>query len=160
MRTQPHTKVLARFKPSLPALCWSAVSRLGLATAAILAIARLGSLAWAGSALLAATVRWGAVTILATLCVEGLAIASRYAASTLDVYADRVEHVAGIGTRRTATAWIDQIIGLEFEQPLLGRLLGYGDVEIETTGSETIRMAALGDPEGLKEIVRQLRSVA
>jgi uncharacterized membrane protein YdbT with pleckstrin-like domain len=66
----------------------------------------------------------------------------------------RVIQQMGILTRRSLDSWLDKINNIEHRQTLWGRLLGFGDVEIETASEQgIIRFANVSRPLELKNAV-------
>lgn len=66
----------------------------------------------------------------------------------------RVIQQMGILTRRSIDSWLDKINNIEHRQTLWGRLLGFGDVEIETASEQgIIRFANVARPLELKNAI-------
>lgn len=66
----------------------------------------------------------------------------------------RVIQQMGILTRRSIDSWLDKINNIEHRQTLWGRVLGFGDVEIETASEQgIIRFANVSRPLDLKNAI-------
>lgn len=66
----------------------------------------------------------------------------------------RVIQQMGILTRRSVDSWLDKINNIEHRQTLWGRILGFGDVEIETASEQgIIRFANISRPLDLKNAI-------
>lgn len=66
----------------------------------------------------------------------------------------RVIQQMGILTRRSIDSWLDKINNIEHRQTLWGRILGFGDVEIETASEQgIIRFANVAQPLELKNAI-------
>lgn len=66
----------------------------------------------------------------------------------------RVIQQMGILTRRSVDSWLDKINNIEHRQTLLGRILGFGDVEVETASEQgIIRFANVSRPLELKNAI-------
>ncbi|HEX6900296.1 MAG TPA: PH domain-containing protein [Thermoanaerobaculia bacterium] len=66
----------------------------------------------------------------------------------------RVIQQMGILTRRSVDSWLDKINNIEHRQTLWGRILGFGDVEIETASEQgVIRFANVSRPLELKNAI-------
>lgn len=66
----------------------------------------------------------------------------------------RVIQQMGILSRRSVDSWLDKINNIEHRQSLWGRILGFGDVEIETASEQgIIRFANISRPLELKHAI-------
>ncbi|HEV2846790.1 MAG TPA: PH domain-containing protein [Thermoanaerobaculia bacterium] len=66
----------------------------------------------------------------------------------------RVIQQMGILTRRSIDSWLDKINNIEHRQTIWGRILGFGDVEIETASEQgIIRFANVARPLELKNAI-------
>jgi membrane protein YdbS with pleckstrin-like domain len=66
----------------------------------------------------------------------------------------RVIQQMGILSRRSVDSWLDKINNIEHRQTLWGRILGFGDVEIETASEQgIIRFANVSRPLELKNAI-------
>jgi hypothetical protein len=68
----------------------------------------------------------------------------------------RVLKATGILSKQSSSAYLDKINNVEHRQTLWGRMLGYGDVEIDTaseTGTTTFR--AIANPLGFQRAILQ-----
>jgi uncharacterized membrane protein YdbT with pleckstrin-like domain len=66
----------------------------------------------------------------------------------------RVIQQMGILTRRSVDSWLDKINNIEHRQTLWGRILGFGDVEVETASEQgIIRFASVSRPLELKNAI-------
>lgn len=66
----------------------------------------------------------------------------------------RVIQQMGILSRRSVDSWLDKINNIEHRQSLSGRILGFGDVEIETASEQgIIRFAHVSRPLELKNAI-------
>jgi uncharacterized membrane protein YdbT with pleckstrin-like domain len=71
----------------------------------------------------------------------------------------RVIQTEGVLAKRTADSWLEKVNDVVLTQPLLGRVLGYGDLEI-VTGSDigVNRLTRLRDPVAFKAGMMESRA--
>lgn len=78
----------------------------------------------------------------------------RYCTTELRVFADRVQWRFGFIRRDVMTAAIEEVIGVQLVQTVLGRILGYGRLIINTRGDDQIIASMIGDaPTASQEIM-------
>jgi hypothetical protein len=144
---QPGEEILYEARPSLVPLAPS------LALVVVLAI--LGVLAWRGMAPPGGD--W--VGILCGVGAAGALIVAlaRYVRLSANRYVltnRRILRLTGLLGRSSMDSYLDKVNNVEHHQTLWGRLVGYGDVEIDTaagTGAEVFRR--ISDPLGWKRAV-------
>lgn len=78
------------------------------------------------------------VFIAAILAGSVLARLIRYRTTELRVFPDKVLWRTGFIRRDVFTAAVSEVIGVQFKQTIIGRLLGYGTVMINTRGDDQI----------------------
>ncbi len=98
------------------------------------------------------------------ILVVGFAIASirafvawRYTVAT--VFDDRVEYRVGLLTVRTSTVEIGEIANIDHSQGPLQRLLGSGDLFIDSRASAILTIRAVSDVLLLRDMIRRQRSL-
>lgn len=53
---------------------------------------------------------------------------------------------------------VSEIIGISLEQSLMGRLFGFGRIDIETRGVDHIRVGGIESPDAVQGLLRRLKS--
>lgn len=99
-----------------------------------------------------------ALLILALGYVYALArafILWRYAVVSL--FADRLEYRTGFLTTRTSIVEVGEIANLEVRQSLLQRVLGFGDLFIDSRASAILAIRAVSDVVRLQGLIRERR---
>lgn len=147
-----------QLQPSEEILYRARVTRLTEAPWIALTALSLGGAAWAwfgfGDAPQAAPL---ALTALALAAVFGAVLAWHEFVRRSHEYVltnRRVIQQMGIFTRRSVDSWLDKINNIEHRQTLLGRILGFGDVEIETASEQgVIRFSNISRPLDLKNAI-------
>ncbi len=95
------------------------------------------------------------------LLVAGLWALWRYADWRCDLWAltpQRVIDESGVLAVRMIDSPIETIHNITCEQTLVGRLLGYGTVNIQTAAEEgSVTIACVGAPEDLRETIIELK---
>lgn len=98
----------------------------------------------------------GLVAALAALAVA-LAAAGvlKVALSTVELAVTnrRVLAKTGLIRRTTSELYLNRIEGVEVDQSLLGRVLGYGTVRVRGTGDQVAEVKSVKDPLGFKKAV-------
>ena len=98
-----------------------------------------------------------ALTALALAAVFGVVLAWNEFVRRSHEYvltSRRVIQQMGILSRRSVDSWLDKINNIEHRQTLWGRILGFGDVEIETASEQgIIRFASVSRPLDLKNAI-------
>jgi len=82
-----------------------------------------------------------------------------WAAKQLIVTDRRVVWREGVITKKERSVPLSRVQDVSVKRSLIGRLLGYGDVRVESAGGPATEIVAPGieDPEGVKEaILRQI----
>jgi uncharacterized membrane protein YdbT with pleckstrin-like domain len=147
---QPGEEILYEARPSLVPLAPPLALAAALAVVALIAWHQLASSSPGGG-------HWAAV-----LCGAGVAAAllwalARYVRLAANRYVltdRRILRLTGLLSRSSMDSYLDKVNNVEHHQTLMGRLLGYGDVEIDTaagTGAEVFRRVS--DPLGWKRAV-------
>jgi hypothetical protein len=79
------------------------------------------------------------------------------ATSRLMVFDDRVTWRRGYFSRVVMTAAIREIVGVDYGQSYFGRALGYGNVAIETRGTDQIQVRGIARPSDLSNLINDLQ---
>lgn len=146
-------EVLAEFRPHwrvlLPALAWAMV----LAAAAGLALAALED-PWRMAAVAAAPALW--------LLITGRRLL-RWWSTGYVLTTERIIVRQGMVARSGTEIPLENIVNVLFSQRVTERLLGYGDVIVESAGSQgQSRLVDVPDPQGFQSEIyraRELRSL-
>ena len=119
-----------------------------------LAVLTLGGAAWAWFSFDNAPL---ALTALALAAVFGAVLGWHELVRRSHEYvltSRRVIQQMGILSRRSVDSWLDKINNIEHRQSLWGRILGFGDVEIETASEQgIIRFSNISRPLDLKNAI-------
>jgi uncharacterized membrane protein YdbT with pleckstrin-like domain len=105
----------------------------------------------------------GTWTLIYTGCVAAGAFALllayiRWHTTQFIVYPDRVVARSGFVRRHAQSASLREVIGAELNQSIGGRMMGYGDVALDTSGIVNIRMRLLGNAKEAVNLVMRLKS--
>ncbi|WP_262267053.1 PH domain-containing protein [Microvirga yunnanensis] len=101
-------------------------------------------------------------TLIYTGCVAAGVIAVllvyvRWHTTQFIIYPDRVVARSGFIRRYAQSASLREIIGAELNQSIDGRMMGYGDIALDTSGVVNIRMKSLGNAREAVNLVMGLR---
>ena len=66
----------------------------------------------------------------------------------------------GLVSRHTSTVMLNRVEGLDVDQSLWQRMVGYGTLTIRGTGSEDLRLAGIADPVGFQTEARKAINTA
>jgi len=138
-RFRPHWKVL------LPALGWAMVLAAGVG----IMLAAVGDPTW----------RWaaGVVAIALWLLLAVRSVVAWWAAIYV-LTTERIIVRTGLLARRGTEIPLESIVNVLFSQRVIERLLGYGDVLIESAGSQgQSRLEDIPDPQGFQSEVHAAR---
>jgi hypothetical protein len=107
-------------------------------------------LTWGGAALLLL----GALLLLCALLKRHF---TEYAVTVSPRLGARIIKVQGVFSRQLIVVPVDMINDLALREPLLGRLLGWGDIEIETGNDyKDDRLERIPDPQGFYQLWKTL----
>lgn len=67
----------------------------------------------------------------------------------------RIIYKRGFITRETDEMQLRSIEEVSLDQTVLGRILGYGKIQIHGTGNEEIYLPAIGDPLGMRRALQE-----
>jgi len=81
----------------------------------------------------------------------------QYLTSDRGVTSKKIVTSGGLIRRNTDDLRVTKIEGIQVDQSLLGRILGYGTVTFSGTGAGNIVMSFVPNPVEIKKIVGQLR---
>lgn len=138
-RFRPHWKVL------LPALGWAML----LAAALGVMLAAVGDASWRWAAAVVAIVLW---LLLATRSVI------TWWGTTYLLTTERIIVRTGLLARSGTEIPLESIVNVLFSQRVIERLLGYGDILIESAGSQgQSRLEDVPDPEAFQSEVHAAR---
>jgi uncharacterized membrane protein YdbT with pleckstrin-like domain len=73
--------------------------------------------------------------------------------SVLSVFADRIEYRTGMLTTRTSTVQIAEVANQDIRQTLLQRLLGFGDLYIDSRASAILAVYAVSNVRDLQDLI-------
>jgi len=73
----------------------------------------------------------------------------------IGVTSQRVILKRGLFTRQTSELQLRSIEEVGFNQDVLGRIFGYGKLDIHGTGEEEIQLPSVGDPLGLRKALQE-----
>ena len=79
------------------------------------------------------------------------------AATLLWVDEEQIIWRRGVFARKITQVEIGEIVGVNVSQSLLGRLLGYGDVDVETRGADRLVEKCLANARGFAGLVLDLK---
>ncbi|WP_162820607.1 PH domain-containing protein [Microvirga calopogonii] len=83
----------------------------------------------------------------------------RWQTTQFIIYPDRVVARSGFVRRYAQSASLREVIGAELNQSIDGRMMGYGDIALDTSGVVNIRMKSLGNAREAVNLVMHLRGV-
>jgi hypothetical protein len=94
---------------------------------------------------------------LATGAIAILLVYIRWQTTQFIIYPDRVVARSGFIRRYAQSASLREVIGAELNQSIDGRMMGYGDIALDTSGVVNIRMKSLGNAREAVNLVMHLR---
>ncbi len=74
---------------------------------------------------------------------------------TVEFYDDKVVEKSGVLNKIEKSNVFTGVVAVSVKQSLLGRLLGYGDVRIDTRGKFDINTTGIKNPNGLKKYLEE-----
>lgn len=104
------------------------------------------------------TMIYGACAVAGAVAV--LLAYIRWHTTQFIVYPDRVVARSGFIRRHAQSASLGEVIGAELDQSIDGRMMGYGNIALDTSGIVNIRMRQLGDAREAVNLVMRLKSEA
>lgn len=108
---------------------------------------------------LAAAAPAGRALLAAWLLVEAARIGLRYWTTALTVGPDSIVLSTGVLWLERKRIRAGEIVGVDVRQGPLGRVLGYGDLLIESRGTDRLLARCMRSPGGLADLVGNLQPV-
>jgi uncharacterized membrane protein YdbT with pleckstrin-like domain len=139
------------------AVVWRGHPSLHLLTGTVVTVAVLVAGGAAAAAALPAPLNLGGIALvgIALLWLAGAVVAHRsteYVITSREVYKK-----TGLLSRSVTTLRLDRVQNTSFSQSLLQRLLSYGDVRVDTAGSDTTELVLRGvdDPQEVSGLLSE-----
>lgn len=98
----------------------------------------------------------GIVFVLALVTLLGAFV--RRQTSSLMISKDQVVWRTGWLNLSEKSVSVTEVIGVSLDQSLAGRLIGFGNIDIETRGVDHITVGGIESPDTVQELLRRLKS--
>ncbi len=97
---------------------------------------------------------WGGLALFGAACLVGGGVI-RWLATEVGVSNRRVLIKTGLFSRRSIEVLLPRVESIEIEEPLIGRILGYGTVIVRGTGGTFETFGRIAHPNKLRQQVQQ-----